>query len=36
MEKLRDGEAMKHLNDDELAQWLNGEASMEEQAHVDE
>ncbi len=27
---------MKHLNDDELAQWLSGEASMEERAHVDE
>ena len=26
---------MKHLNDDELAQWLSGEASVEERAHVD-
>jgi hypothetical protein len=36
MEKLRDGEAMKHLGDDALAQWLSGEASVEEQAHMDE
>ncbi len=27
---------MRHLNDEELAQWLAGEATVEAQAHVDE
>ncbi len=27
---------MKHLSDDELAQWLSGDATVEGRAHVDE